>query len=338
MASVGDILREKRIEQKRSIDQVASEIKIRINILQAIENNELDVLPLPYVKSFVKTYARLLGLSENEEIKGFLASQAHTQKVFRSTPPAPSEPASAPKPVIVTRAKQEETQASAQEAHPLSVLESRPRSNTPVNIIVSIGIALGALALIYYFAFDTTGETEVADQDPPPTQPIEVQISEPVVVSDTLSIDSAAAEAVPEQDSLILEARATAKVWISIVADGKRSSQMTLEADNTYRWSADSIFTLSLGNAGGVQFTLNGKALKQMGKPGAIVRNIRITREGVVSSSTPYSSSVTARPPARQRSTTNARQRTTIPSITPAETKSPTPTIPRADKRTPLKD
>ncbi len=339
MASVGDILREKRIEQHRSIEQVANAIKIRVNILHAIENNELDVLPPPYVKSFVKTYARLLGLSDREEIKGFIASQVQTPKTFRTTPPT-SETAPAPKPVVVTRAKNEDYQppVSAQD-NPLSAIDSQPRSNTQVNIIVSIGLVLGALALLYYFVFDNSGETQVAEQYPPPTQPIEVGTSEPATVETAIpSVDSAAVEAVAEQDSLILEARATDRVWISIVADGKRSSQMTLEVDNTYRWSADSIFTLSLGNAGGVRFTLNGKPLKQMGKTGAIVRNIRITRNGVISSSSPYTSSVTARSTAKPRPSTATPQRRTPVSITPVETKAPPPSIPPAEKHTPIKD
>ena len=110
---------------------------------------------------------------------------------------------------------------------------------------------------------------------------------------------------------------------------------MTLEPESGYRWSADSIFTLSLGNAGGVQFTLNGKPLKSMGKVGAIVRNIRITREGVVSSSLPYSSSMVVRPPARQRQNETSR-RSSVPSITPAETKAPPTSIPPAEKQKPI--
>lgn len=90
-----------------------------------------------------------------------------------------------------------------------------------------------------------------------------------------------------EQDSLVLEARAIESAWINVVIDRKRSEQLTLEAGKTYRWSAEKLITLQLGNAGAVQFRRNGVPLEPFGKLGAVVRNVTITREMLNSSSSP---------------------------------------------------
>jgi hypothetical protein len=62
-----------------------------------------------------------------------------------------------------------------------------------------------------------------------------------------------------------------------------------MEAGKIYRWSAARSFSFSLGNAGGVSFTLNGRTLEQFGEKGVVVRDVRISRDAargtVISSS-----------------------------------------------------
>ncbi len=59
----GETLKAARIEQKRSLDDVASAIKINRRHLEAIEAGNLTALPQgPYAAAFVREYARALGL------------------------------------------------------------------------------------------------------------------------------------------------------------------------------------------------------------------------------------------------------------------------------------
>lgn len=352
MASVGDILREARVTQKRSIGDIAGTTKIRSNILVALENNELDVLPLPYVKSFVKTYAQLLNVHNREEIKNFLASTSAPKTSPSAPPPAPSAP---PKKTPDTA----QPESAAPVEKPLLVEKPFPtekpfppqrfpgRSSSYINTIVYAGLGLGVLVLIYYF-FLYNPAPEPAEVPPSSTTaPVEIRDSgnEPASSFADTPVDSSAVEEIDQQDSLILEARTNARVWISIVADGKRSSQMMLETDNTYHWSADSIFTLSLGNAGGVQFTLNGRPLKPLGRTGAIVRNVKITRAGVLSSNSTFSPPASSNRQAqvvrpRTTATNRSRDRASAPPlITPAETK-PThnPSLPPPEKKQPINE
>lgn len=60
---VGETLREARNRRKVDLLQVEAAIKIRVRYLQAIENEEWDVLPGgAYTRGFIRTYAGYLGL------------------------------------------------------------------------------------------------------------------------------------------------------------------------------------------------------------------------------------------------------------------------------------
>jgi cytoskeletal protein RodZ len=59
----GSILRQTREEKKLSLDQVFNAIKIRVNYLQALENDQLDLLPSrAQARGFIRLYASYLGL------------------------------------------------------------------------------------------------------------------------------------------------------------------------------------------------------------------------------------------------------------------------------------
>src|ERR1700678_858982 len=67
MSSVGETLRAERLSKKMSLEQIARETKINSHLLDAIEKNQFDQLPRgAFAKSFVRQYARFLGLDEEE--------------------------------------------------------------------------------------------------------------------------------------------------------------------------------------------------------------------------------------------------------------------------------
>ena len=64
MFQIGATLREARVRRGLSLQQAEDDTKIRVKYLQAMENDEFDVLPAPaYVKGFLRTYATYLGLN-----------------------------------------------------------------------------------------------------------------------------------------------------------------------------------------------------------------------------------------------------------------------------------
>ncbi len=90
MFEIGSTLREARVRRKLTLQQVEEDTKIRVKYVQAMENEDFDVIPSPtYVKGFLRTYTEYLGLDPrmildeyhsrfmpNEEIEPFSGSSA----------------------------------------------------------------------------------------------------------------------------------------------------------------------------------------------------------------------------------------------------------------------
>ncbi len=73
MESVGDLLRREREAQEKTLEDVAKATKVSSVIVQAIEEDRFSVLPAPvYVKGHLRTYARFLGLDEDEIVQKYM--------------------------------------------------------------------------------------------------------------------------------------------------------------------------------------------------------------------------------------------------------------------------
>jgi len=60
---IGNTLREARVRRNLTLQQVEEDTKIRVKYVQAMENEDFDLMPgVTYVKGFLRTYATYLGL------------------------------------------------------------------------------------------------------------------------------------------------------------------------------------------------------------------------------------------------------------------------------------
>lgn len=76
--------------------------------------------------------------------------------------------------------------------------------------------------------------------------------------------------------SHLLQASAKEATWIRVLIDGQSPKEMILQPGQSASWSSDSIFVITLGNAGGVTLTVDGQELPPLGKSGQVLRNIRL--------------------------------------------------------------
>jgi cytoskeletal protein RodZ len=74
MPTIGESLREARMRQQLDIVDVERRTKIRAKYLRALENEEFGMLPGPtFVKTFLRTYAELLGLDPHALVEQYRA-------------------------------------------------------------------------------------------------------------------------------------------------------------------------------------------------------------------------------------------------------------------------
>ncbi|MBV9507539.1 MAG: helix-turn-helix domain-containing protein [Acidobacteriia bacterium] len=295
MTSIGETLRRERLKRNLDLARVSGELKIPPRMLEAIEDERFDRLPGGvFAKSFVRQYAHLLGLDE-EEIVGELQRMLEPQ-------PAGSQ---APHPVI--KRLEEVPLPRVREWDAVADKRSRWSSSLPALALVLV-VMLVCSAL---YSWLQRSRRPVSAQEAPPA-PAAVAVTPPAPVSSTASPSAApapepnpaanpaatgaapaapngnvppesspVAETAPAKPGAAVRVELTAEepVWVSARADGQNVFSSTLAANESRTVDAASTILLRLGNAGGIRISLNGKPIGPVGAKGQI-RSVQLTSGG----------------------------------------------------------
>jgi cytoskeleton protein RodZ len=153
MESVGELLRKEREALEKTIDDVVRATRMSEVVVAALEEDRFSAMPAAvYVKGHLRTYARYLGLDEEEII----------QKYLRFTQ------------------QQEDVEPDEWEAVELELHEQTERSN---RLALWIAIALIAVGIIVIAAVWWTGREPV---EIPPPEPTPAQQLQEAAAQDTL--------------------------------------------------------------------------------------------------------------------------------------------------------
>ncbi|HWB85338.1 MAG TPA: RodZ domain-containing protein [Bryobacteraceae bacterium] len=299
MTAIGETLRRERIRRHLNLDQIARETKIAPKLLEAIEQERFDRLPGGvFAKSFVRQYARMLGLDEDEIVSELERSLEPEEERF----PLP------------------EPQVPKSDIHvpPMEKWESVGDRH------LKLGSALPALALVIfvmlvcsavYSWMQRSRHTVVQHGSAYPAQPMAhapavappapeatptaatpaaatemapapaAPVTAPETAPDTVQppapapADAPAAAVQNPNAPVRVEITAQQPAWVSARVDGKYAFSGTLQQNQTRTADANETVLLRLGNAGGVSVSLNGKPVGPLGEQGQ-VRTVQLTSGG----------------------------------------------------------
>jgi hypothetical protein len=247
-------LRMAREARGMSLDDIAQATLINIDFLRAIEAGNTGILPATYVRAFLRAYASCVGLDP--------AYVMHRFEGKTGTPP-PAPPVEPQSPARIPP----ENSATTFFSH---------------SSVRTWGVALAVLIGVAVILILT--QTDV----PGPQQTGEVSIG--TILKETErrlipkdSVVAAVPQAGSSRDSLVLHAAAVDTVWIQIAVDANPPVDYLFIPGSRRQWKAHDRFTITLGNAGGVQFHLNARDLGALGKRGAVLRDVELTRESLTS-------------------------------------------------------
>ena len=323
MASFGDNLKREREARGISLQEISEHTRIGVAQLKAIEDEQLDHLPGGiFNKSFVRQYARYLGLDEDQVIAEYLqtlgaapeapaaAANVSPEKMslpagagyprliltavclgiavaaifyaihhFTERPTSPGSPAT-PASAESTNASRETPHTPADqpapgnppEANPVPSLNQLP--GPAIQIPPEKGLAASAApAALAAGGGEVPASGGAAGSLTRPNPPLAAAGAAEKPRGETGAADAAAG-------GLLLQIDARKEVWLSITADGQKQWQGILPADRTRRVQARESVRLTVGDAGAVALTLNGRALPPVGRPGE-VKNLNISAKGL---------------------------------------------------------
>jgi cytoskeleton protein RodZ len=305
MESIGEFFKQVRETKGLTVDEVASKTRIRTDFVKALEEGNFAKLPdQVFARGFVRSYARSLGLDEEDAIHRFAQSAGAFYE------------------------KQDERER-------LRVRQAEEERKRQANRkAVAVAIAIAILTLVFLLSREqssvfvrrsasepaTTPTKRVAPGPPESAARQESPLSSPGAKANvpgaTLTkpttesagtqgmAASAAAPAMPEaalpippslgsdgplggislegsattEGQLVLDLEATELSWVVVQIDGGSPQEALLRPGEKAKWKGQDQFTLTLGNAGGVKAELNGKPQKPFGPSGKVARDIVLKR------------------------------------------------------------
>lgn len=246
MEDFSEYLRKQREEKKIRLSDVAVQTRISLKFLEAIEAGSFEILPETYIRAFIRDYAKAVGLDPDETIKRF---DQHIGALKAAAEQAVV--------TVADKAKQP------------------PITLTNTQKIFAAIIGVGILIGLSYLAFS-----------PNKKQPIDINTYENMEEVNQREFDSAYAattsKASTKADSARLVLSATDTVWINLVIDEGKTYDLLMRPGNRFMFWGRRKFNMTIGNAGGLVVSLNGKKLPPLGRPGVVIRNITIFKDGTI--------------------------------------------------------
>ncbi len=274
MESPGTRLKRLRLEKGISLEEVHKKTKVHLNILKAIEEDNLINFSPIYLKGFLRIYCKFLGVDPHDYIPDYKEPEY--------------------KAVLAGKLQEERSQGKSVSFSKIALnaigyLKPVLKSLKNKNFVVALAVILAAFFLFKLGKSISShnanskkprvaSASKASDRRPAP----EVKKINKVVDKEEPKTES---NIIIPQDkpvtSIKLGIRAKEDCWIQLRADGRMVFQNILKKGRYESWQADEKIEFSLGNAGVVDLEVNGKLVSNLGRRGQVLKNILITKQGL---------------------------------------------------------
>ena len=241
----GEELRRERLIREVSLEEISSATKISVRLLTALEKSDLSRLPAAvFTRGFIRSYSRHLGLDPHDMVNAYLADLA----------PEKSRDAGSKRGGLRSRFL-------------------RGRRAAASTIVISVTAILLLLGLIARPERRGGAATPIAVRRAAPVSFKNVSVSPgpaPAIREAPVAEPAKPAAGV----SMVLEFEQDS--WTEVSADGQTIFSGLSRRGTKQRFEARDGFRLTLGNAGGVRVTVDGRPLEPLGGAGQVVRDLPV--------------------------------------------------------------
>ncbi len=257
MESPGEYLRRERELRGVSLPKIFEATRVPMRYLEALEADNYEILPHPtFVKGYIKSYCKALGL---DEVDAALRYEIYLREK--------AEKAERPKPAAKKK-------SSRQAEVPKNIRNAAAFISAGIIIIVVLYLSgVGRKATAPEPQPEALSGPIEAVPSTPDTEAMKAEATkqEPAIDArtDAKAVKAEPAPAVEAQHTLSVKANEFS--WIKIRIDEGEPFDVVLREGEGIVWKAKDVFSLIVGNAGGVTLTYDGKVLPPLGKSGEVV-------------------------------------------------------------------
>ena len=267
LAWIGQQLKEAREQKKYSLNYVAEVTRINIGILNEIEEGQLKHSPgSVFVRGFIRTYAKLVGVDDEklqqelEEIQELNEpSGVNESKVLKTHPDKDSSKSGkfllilfalvsliAGYFVFSLLSDKTEENLKASTTITTTTLPPPPPDTAPSpektnNEKLETAANAEVTAESVESSISSTSDSVTAATEPPP------EITEKPETLET-----------PAKDVLTLSVKGIVSTWLNLTIDDKAPLEVLVDPGEQINWEATQSFRITIGNAKGVEISLNG--------------------------------------------------------------------------------
>ena len=241
----GEELRRERLIREVSLEEISASTKISVRLLTALESSDISKLPAPvFTRGFIRAYSRHLGLDPDEMVNAYLADLAP-----------------------------EKSRDAGRKGRGRSRF-LRGRRAAASTIVVSVTAILLVLGLIARPERRSASTAPIVQRHVAPVTFKNVAVSpgpEPSIPGDR----AAEPEKPASGFSMVLEFEQDS--WTEVTtSEGRPIFSGLARRGTSQRFESQDGFRLTLGNAGGVKVTVDGRPLEPLGGAGQVVRNLAL--------------------------------------------------------------
>ena len=249
---IGDLLRRERERQNLSIKDIEKATSIRALYIDAIEKGEYKTLPGEvYAKGFVRNYANYLELNANEIVNAF-NEEMHPQEELQESAGSSS----------AEEARQEQSAERNRDEYrgpKITSLESYPMEKKSHGIRNALMVAAAVFVVAFAALIAFGGDEEPSA--PAPRAKTQTQQGQ----------KQTEAAPKPAADGVEVKLSFTDRCWTEVVVDGKTEFEGTAEKGKVLTLKGKDKVRITAGNAGALNYSLNGKDMGAIGQKGEVV-------------------------------------------------------------------
>ncbi len=277
----------KQIREKKgiSLEQIVQDTKISKRILEAFEKGDLSDLFLSevYLKGFAKTYARYLGIDEEELVRQLFGEPGPVSKKAVGTHNLDTDAAA-------------DRASHSKVSKYLDILISFGKKTViflflfvvgmflklPKRFLLGIGVALLSLFIVVFFLTHRAAHDSdlpfVASKGEALDEIAQKDVSEEESSSSSIDADKEAIPAVVEpqekKDTFSVIVEALDDCWIRVKADGIELFRKTLNKGDIEKWEAKRQLSMWVGNAGVLKVRCGDKVYEGLGRRGRVIKDV----------------------------------------------------------------